>query len=537
MQLPKFLKLKKSNKRIISIDFGASFIKMVYLEARGARFILLAYALNKINSIEKTSEELSLALREMLKANSITSKEVYLSISDPEQIFIKKLSLPVMPKNDLLNAVKWKLKDEFTLGSDESVSDLQIIREYTDNEDAKKIELSCIFAKKEVINKYLSAVAACGLMPLRISNSIFDYCSILNSLSVKPQISAILDIGQSRSNITIYQNNKLCFVRNLNLSVARFSASLVGALETDKGKIEISPDEAHQLIQQYGIILDESVKLQGAVSASQLTPLMRPLLEILAKELTRSFDFFKSESALGAPEILYITGGGANLKNLDIYLTEQLKFKVEKLPLPDSLDIENVDKEKFSSDANLLSSAIGLGVSTFGINLLPSEIKSQKVELIQKSTLRITAIAISAIFIFSWFVVSFQVRDYKKRLKIAKLHLQSVEEVKKLKQMVDARENYIDKIHIGKVPSGGLLKLIGAVIPANIILDEFDFNQTSHSMHLKGVITASQDSVEKVLTDFMNALEVSNFITEANLIHSMDNQGIHNFEIECQLTK
>ena len=537
MEWLKFLKFKENNKRVTCIDFGGSFIKVVCLQAGGGSYRLLAYVLKKFDISSSTSEELGAFLKQILEDNAVFSNQVYLSISDPEGIFIKKLSLPHMPKDELLNAVKWQLKAELPFNAEESISDLQVIREYADNEGARKIEIFCVFAKKEVINKYVSAAIGCGLLPQRLSNSVFNYCGILDSLPTRAQVSAIFDIGHSHSYISIYQNNKLSFVRSLNFSTSKLSASLCGSLVTDKGKVEIGFDKAEQLTRQQGIPLDEAVKLADGIKTGQLIPLMRPLLETAAKELERSFDYFNSESGSGNPEVLYITGGGANLKNLDIYLASQLKIRIEKLPLPGSLDIRNVDAEKFSSDSNQLSSAIGLGLSGSGINLLPREIRNQKVELIQKTALRIAVVLIGAIFAFSWFVINFQIRDYKKRLMIAKLHLQNVEEIKTLKQEVDLRDDFINKIHTGKVPSGGLLKLVGSVIPAGIILNEFYFDQSSHKMHLNGVVLASGDAVEKLLTDFMKALENSKFVLEANLINSKEDQNVNSFEIECVLAK
>lgn len=538
MKLSNLLKFKAANQRIVSIDFGSSSIKIAHLEARGNKFALLAYIVKEIDSAQRSTEELGTELKEALSANSINTKEAFLSISNPEQVFIKKLTLPQMPKDELLEAVKWKLKGEFTFAPDESIAGLQIVREYTDSQAAKKIELFCIFAKRESINKYLSIAASAGLKPLRVSSNAFNYSGILNAITPVLKVCAILDIGHTHSEILIYQDNKLSFLRGLNFSTSRLSASLVQTLITDKGKVAIDPQRGRQIMRQYGIISDESVKLEDDIRAGQIIPLMRPLLEILVKELDRSFDFFNSESALGAPQVLYLTGGGANLNNLSNYLSDQLKIRVEKLPLPQEvLEAKNINPDALLRDSNQLSAAIGLGLTGAGINLLPPEIKSQKAELIQKSTLRVAAIAVSAIFIFSWFVVSFQTNDYKKRLKIAQLHLQSLEEVKGLKQMVEQRQNYVDMIHDGKVPSGGLLKLIGALIPASIILDEFDFNELNHSMYIKGVVAADAGSVEKLLTDFMNALEDSDFVNEANLLGSKEDQGVHNFEIECELAK
>jgi type IV pilus assembly protein PilM len=537
MEWLKFLKLRQGYKRITCIDFGGSFIKVACLQTGDGTCKLLAYVLKEFDTASSTAEGLSVFLRQALESNGVFGKQTYLSISDPEGIFIKKLSLPHMPKDELLKAVKWQLKSELPFAVEDSVSDLQVIREYADNEGAKKIEIFCVFARKDIVNKYVSAVIACGLAPQRVSSSVFNYCGILEALSTGAQTSAIFDIGHTHSYISIYQNNKLSFVRSLNFSTSKLSASLCASLVTEKGRVEIGFDKAEQLMRQQGIPVDEAAKLDDGIRAGQLIPLMRPLLEMAAKEIERSFDYFNSETGSGNPEVLYITGGGANLKNLDTYLAGQLEMRVEKLPLPALLDIKNVDAEKFFLDASQLSSAIGLSLSTSGINLLPPEIRGRKIELIQQSSLRIGAFAAGAMLVFSWFVINFQVRDYKKRLKIARLHLQNVEEVKALKQAVDVRDDFIGSIHSGKVPSGGLLKLIGSVVPANIILNEFDFDQSSHSMHLNGVVLASGDSVEKVLTDFMKALEDSKFILEANLVSSKEDRGSNSFEIECLLAK
>ena len=537
MQWLKFIKLKNSFKRSMSVDFGASFIKVACVEASGDRFRLLAYALGELNASQKTSEEIGIFLKQLLVDNSLTEKEVSLSISDPDWIFIKKLTLPQMPKDELLNAVKWQLKGQLPFSADESVSDLQIIREYTDSEGAKRLELFCVFAKKEIIDKYVSVAILCGLSPIKVASSVFNYCGNLSLISSNPDLCAIIDIGHTHSQVSIYQKNKLTFARSLNFSTEKLATSLVGALYTDSDKIEINIQKANDLLRQFGIPLDEAGVLEGGIKATQIISLIRPLLETVAKELSRSFDYFKSESGLDVPAVLYITGGGANLKNFDRYLADQLKMRVEKLPLPDLLDTANLDKDKLALDANQLSSAIGLSLSDTGINFLPREIKNRKMELIQATSLRISAIVIAAVFIFSLFIINFQIGDYKKRLKIAKAHLQSVEEIRNLKRIVDLREDLINNIHVGKVPSGGLLKLISAIIPATIILDDFSFDQATRVMWLRGVVTLGKDSVEKVLTDFMKDLENSKFVDEANLISTKEDNGINNFEIKCELAK
>lgn len=525
-------------KQIVSVDFGASGIRIAHLETEGNKFSLLGYAVAEVDCVQKKPEELGKLLKKMLQDNAITAKGACLSIANPEKIFIKKLTLPQMSKSELIDAIRLQLKIEFTaFDPDHDVFDYQLIREYEDDEGAKKIELLSIFAKRDLVDKYLNAAIAAGLEPARISNSVFNYSAVLDLLPADSKIGAILDIGYIHSTILVYQDKKLNFVRFLSFSTSMLSALLVRSFVAGQGKVDISPVQASQIMRQNGIVLDESVKLEGDLSAAQVIELIRPLLETLVKELARSFDFLKSEHGFEPPKILYLAGGGAGLKNLDTYLADQLKIKVEKLPLPASLEVKNINSLKLLADYTQLSGSLGMGLSSSGINLLPAEVKSQKVELLQKSTLSVLAVVISAVFIFSWGAVNLQIRDYKKRLNTANSHLASIGQIKDLREKINLRENYLNKIFEGKIPPAGLLKLLGAVTPSSIILDEFDFEQSGHTIKLRGLVNLNKESVEKVLTDFMNSLENSKFVLDANLVSSRSEQGVNVFEIECLLAK
>jgi hypothetical protein len=146
-------------------------------------------------------------------------------------------------------------------------------------------------------------------------------------------------------------------------------------------------------------------------------------------------------------------------------------------------------------------------------------------------------ISIGLIFASFWLIIELQIQDYKKRLKIAQLHLQSVEEVESIKQMLDSRESLINDINLGKVPPAGLLKLISAVIPPSTILNELNFDQSSQILQLRGVVMTSKDLAAQALNEFRDGLGNSKFIRETSLINSQDEQGLSHFEIEAKLAQ
>lgn len=528
--------LKKGPRKSLSIDFGQAFVKVVYMEYGRGGFKLLNYDLKKIISSESNKPQVIDFIANFLKTNSILIKDVYLTISDPESLIIKHLMLPVVPKEEILKAAKWQLKEEVHFDLETSTIDWQIAGEYTDDEGAKRNGIMFVLADTKVISKYLSIVTECGLNPIGITTGPFNYCHVLRYFKESFPIQAILDIGYSDTNLCIYKNNKLAFVRRLPFSSERLTRSLTSTLVSDKGKMELTYEEAEHLKNTFGIPEGESLVYKDNITASHIISLIRPLLEGLARELRRSFDYFTVNLKENIPSVLYITGGGANLRNLDKYLNRELNINVSKLCLPDEVNTQTLAKEKLDEDRNQIINAIGAILKgSSEINLLPPEFKTQKIEFIEKIFLRLAAFTVTVVFLFSLSVVRFQVGDYKNRLKNAKMNLETVREIQALKQKVDTREDLINKIQRNKVPVNGLLKLISFKISRNIILDELILDEASHNLILKGTISVSSDMAGSVLAKFMADMKSSPFFKEVGLLSSQKIDLGESFEIKCEL--
>lgn len=529
---------KKKTKRFLSVDFGQTLTKIAYLESQEEGLKLLNYDFKKIMSpLEKKTETVEF-INDFIKKNYISQKEVCLSISesDSDSIIIKPLILPVVPKEEISQAIKWQLKEEAPFDLKDALIDWQIIGEYLDEEGAKKIEIICILAKSEIIHKYLSIIDNCGLVPMRVSVSPFNYANILSHLSNNPPIVSVLDLGYKASILCVYRDNKLNFIRKLSFSSEKLTQSLTTVLALKEGEVELTSDKAEKIKETLGIPQDETLVLEDGIPAIYIISLIRPLLEGLVRELKRSFDYFSSNFKKEIPSILYLCGGGANIKNLNGYLNKELNIDVKQLPLPAALSVQSIPKERLSNDQNQLMSALGVALKGSGvINLLPEEVKAQRIELIERVSLRIVTIILGAIFLVSFFFIKFRIYDYRNRLKNARIHLQNIREIKLLKEKVDLREGLISKIQEKMVPVDGLLKLIGVIVPGNVILDELTLDQVTHTLVLKGTVSVGGESAISILTDFMKELEASPFFMEATLLTSRDVGGVHQFEIKTDL--
>ena len=530
-------RLKEKPRRLLSLDFGRSFVKIIYIEIKQRNFKLLNYDLKKLSIGEDNKTEAVNFINNFLKTNFINERQVCLSISDLASIYINDVSLPVIPRREIPEALKWQLKQEVPFDLDSALFDWQVIKESTDQEGAKKNDILFVTVKREIVDRYLSIVRECNLFPISISSAPFNYANLLAYYAEDERhIQAVLDIGYKETALSIYKNNKLNFVRLLPFSSDKLTQALTSTLFSDREKFALSYEKAEEIKEAVGIPQDDSIVLEDNITGGQIRSLMRFFLEDLIKELRRSFNYFISNYKEQEPAILYITGGGGNLKNLDVYLRGELNINVCKLFLPECIDTQAITKEKLNKVQNQIINAIGAVLAGPGaINLLPPEVKAQRLEFIEKISLRLIAVAVGAILLFSLLFVKLQIGDYKKRLKHANVHLQTIRQIKVLRQENVLLESLVDKIQKEKVPVDGLLKVISNIVPQDVILNELLLGQDRHILILRGIISQESGGAGTAITNFMEKLEASPLFKEATLVSSRRVSGIHSFEIKCDL--
>lgn len=351
------------------------------MQQRPGNTFLLAYGLLEFGATQKNEQDVSHFIKQWLEANAVKAREVFFSISDPEGVLIKMLDLAKIPlEAEPLYAAKEQIQEQLRINLEEYVWDFQVIHEYADGQGGKRIKVICVFVKKNIISKYLQVVKACGLVPKRVSTSAFNHGQTLGAIPENPAASAVLDIAGTHSDLAIYQDAKLNLVRNFEFCAEKLRSALIGVIATQKGRIEVNLQQAKELLIRHGIPPDPLMDLEYGIQGKDISLLLQPLLKKLSQDLSKACAEFKEENGREV-SCLYLTGGGANLKGLDLFLAQQLKIKVAPLPVPKSLVLK-VDRQEFSLAANQLCGVLGLSLAAAGINLLPFKIKPPKSKLV-----------------------------------------------------------------------------------------------------------------------------------------------------------
>jgi hypothetical protein len=162
----------------LGIYFGPSLITMV--QSRGRKIVnsinIARSSLVDTQLEEKVPEEIKLVavFNDELRKNNIEAKDTVISLSGRDLI-VRTFELPIMPPNELYNAVNFEAKKYIPFKIEDIVSDFQIV---SDKAAHKNIVLF-MGIKKEALDKYLSILGQLNLKAHYIDYAAFGTLRLL----------------------------------------------------------------------------------------------------------------------------------------------------------------------------------------------------------------------------------------------------------------------------------------------------------------------------------------------------------------------
>ncbi|MBI5144443.1 MAG: rod shape-determining protein, partial [Candidatus Omnitrophica bacterium] len=327
------------------------------------------------------------------------------------------------------------------------------------------------------------------------------------------------------------------FVRYIPVGSGNITEAMTGSLTLENGSMELTKDEAEKLKMRLGISYEDEIVDKG-ITSRQILSLMRSTLERLSKEIKRSMDYYTQEYGAEPISAVYLIGGGALLKNLDRFLSEELNIQVKLLELPRSVDISkaHLNNKDSASLIPLISAVLGYKKC---LNLLPHEYRQEKIEFIEKISLRMIAIIMGLILLASFLFIKFRAEDYKNRLKNATLQKTILDQIKDLQDRVVERSAFLSQARMSDIPLEYIMKELSIIIPPNVVLNSLGVNQKSKTLDVKGIIYEPRGLAEGILTKFMEAMERSRYFKDAQLASVQDatigREPSSSFEMSCLL--
>ncbi len=525
MDFKKFFK----KDHVIGLDVGSSAVKMaLFKEAEDGLILVKAEIKELAGYTDEASfeKEAVSALRYLLRGIDIKKSRTIASVNCPSTA-IKKIVAPYMPKAELAQGIALEAKNYFPFSIDDSTIDFEILGDIVDN-GIRKYDLLVAVCPINTVQKSLSILEKAGVRPSSFVTSSYALGKVAGYSGKEEELKCFIDIGSSHTEFIIYKDRSLVFTRKIPICGEDFTRSMTGALVSDRGRIQLTFDEAEKIKKEIGLPAENDTRLiDDKIPAIQILSMLRSPAENFANEISRCLDYYREESKGARVDNIVLFGGGASLTGLTKFISDSLGMPVRIGDPLDGLKAEKgalVDRDK---NAHRLELAIGASLSDpNGINLLPSEIKDEIQRTVKRGTLEVVVTALVITSVLLLVGMNIKIGNFKKRIQTAQLELASLGP-----QIKEAQARQVaDMVLVNEPYWEDVFKELGSLVPKEIKIESLKVE--NKIIDMKGVV-ASADG-QQMLGSFILSLETGLF-NNVKLIESKnlaDGSGVE-FEIKC----
>ena len=333
---------KKANG-LVGLDVGSSSVKAVELARKGDKYELVSLAVEDfapgavVNQSIADGLSVSMSIGKAFAENGIRTNRVATAVSG-HAVIVKKVTVGGETADELTEAIGQEAERAIQLDLNEVNWDYHVLGEAPGR---NLFDVMLVAVKREKILSHSEVIRQAGKDPVVVDIDAFALQNAfeLNYETGPDQVSALLDIGSSVTNINIVRNGVPLFTRDVTAGGGQATASRVG-----RGKE------------------GEAVGLSEGELRSTLDPLIQ--------EVHKTFDFFR-ETNSGGPGVtiqrIYLAGGLACLPGLAEVLAEELQIPVEVIDPFRKIAVKGArwDAEQVRRLAPRMGVAVGLALRSF----------------------------------------------------------------------------------------------------------------------------------------------------------------------------
>ena len=549
-------KLKGPGKSHLGIDIGNHTIKIVELRSTPRGMDLVHHAISSTPPGGFQVSVVATQLKEMIQEGRIKNKQAVIGLSG-KGVATRRLSLPNIPEEEIQEAVRWQAGELFPFSLGDAMIAFQVLSRDESGSQTKQ-ELLVAAATREAVMEHVELLHQAGLEPVGLlaePHALEQLWRNTNLGEGEEGSIAVLDLGARKTSIHIFHGRELQFSRHVPTSGNAFTMALTGMIRAGEEEIELNSTQAEALKRQHGISsVEDRGKTAEGIPLSQVAVRIRPVLEKLETEISRSFDYYAFQFQGETISRLLLAGGGAQLKGIESFFAERFDVKVGFLdPLApiifqDSQAFSEVD----AATRPVFTVAVGLSLPlTERFNLLPIDLQPHRKRWSVRAPVAYATLGLLFLFPlgqYAWQshrqVASLQsaVNVKKTSFEQYKYVFQQYERVKAENSQLEARLAELPKLDIRVPPLAAALRLISQKIPANMSLTNMDFEKKEGgrlAVKMQGLIYGEKEEAFPMLTSFMEELGKGKIFSEVEL-ESAGEQKVHEpaalaFEIGCNL--
>jgi type IV pilus assembly protein PilM len=341
----------------LGLDIGSHSIKIVELSSSGTNRTIscIGCALVPSQAIIDGSIKEPDKVAEVLKAliRNLQPKVKYAATSIAGySVIVKKIMVPYQDEAEIERNLIFEAEKYVPFEIEEVYVDFHVLNGKHENEKSSGTEIFLVAAKREIVDEYAALIQEAGLSPAVVDVDAFALGNAFEGafgLLAKPVV--LVDIGAQKTNLNIVSQHPSLFAKDMAFGGAQLTEAIqeaTGLEYVDAERIKIAGSEDMAIMKEITTVCNE-------------------LCGVWASELKRAIDFYKaSSSAEGYPTDLYVSGGSAFLKGLDMLFGDIIGLPVKILnPLHGFTIDHGIEPEYISSVAPQMAIATGLALRTW----------------------------------------------------------------------------------------------------------------------------------------------------------------------------
>lgn len=263
------------------------------------------------------SDELTKAIKTLIVNPKIGRFNTnYISACLPDnKTFIKMIDIPPMSDQEMPKAIKWEAEHHIPLNIDETYWDWQKAPVTVDN---KKIPILIAVSPKDIVDTYTTAINQAKLITtaLEVEAVPIVRCLINESQTPSGQAIIIIDIGASRTGLSVYDKQSIQFSISVPISGIKMTYLISQALN-------ITEEEAEKAKIICGF---DFKRCEGS-----MRNILKSVIDELVKRVNDTVNFYREHFPNGnVINKILLCGGGANFKYIDQVLTEATSIETIK---------------------------------------------------------------------------------------------------------------------------------------------------------------------------------------------------------------
>src|SRR3989344_1079121 len=221
-------------QNVIGIDIGSYSIKIAELERTFQKYEFVNFFERKVqfNELLKPEESITVTLQGMLDDFGLKWDQVICGYPG-HKVSSRLVTLPFGNLKKIDQTIEFELENYVPFDLETLVIDYHVL-----SATKEQSEILVFYTLKDEFSKYLNLLQNCKVDPKIITAEGVELLNLVVSGMVPPESPyAILDLGHTKTNLTLRRGKKLQSVRSISIGGQQFTEAIQKNLKMERGGI------------------------------------------------------------------------------------------------------------------------------------------------------------------------------------------------------------------------------------------------------------------------------------------------------------